>query len=282
MRPARLDRRRRDRLLPRALRRRARPVARPVRAAAGAGAHHRPRQRRHEGRPSVDALRRARARDLGTLQRKIVFHFVPDEETGSTVGSGHLRDKGLIDPDAIAMLPAEPTGGVVWHASRGAITLRVTTRGREAHVGQVQLGDNAFERMLRTAAPLVALSHELLAHDSMLVVGGAAGAGANFNVVLGSAWFSVDRRFNPEEDLETEVQRLLELLDGAEVEVLQRQPSAVTDAAHPRALELARCVAAVEGAPPAFALCPGVLETRWYAPLCCNSPAFSGDPVSHM
>ena len=89
----------------------------------------------------------AAARELGLLDgRRIVFHFVCDEETGSTAGSGHLREAGLIDPGALAMLTAEPTGGVIWHAARGAITLRVTTRGREAHVGYVHEGVNAFER----------------------------------------------------------------------------------------------------------------------------------------
>jgi acetylornithine deacetylase/succinyl-diaminopimelate desuccinylase-like protein len=204
---------------------------------------------------------------------RIVLHGVCDEETGSTAGSGHLREAGLIDPSAVAMLTAEPTGGVVWNASRGAITLRATVRGREAHVGQLERGENAFERMVNVAAPLVELSHELLARDSMLLVGGAAGAGANFNVVPGSAWFSVDRRFNPDEDLEVELARLTGLLDGAEVEVLQAQPAAVTDASHPAAVALARCVEAVEGAPPRFELCPGVLETRWYAQL--GIPAFA-------
>jgi acetylornithine deacetylase/succinyl-diaminopimelate desuccinylase-like protein len=216
----------------------------------------------------------AAARELGLLaDARIVLHFVCDEETGSTAGSGHLREAGLIDPAAVAMLTAEPTGGVVWNASRGAITLRATVRGREAHVGQLELGENAFERMLRLAAPLAELSHELLARDSMLLVGGAAGAGANFNVVPGSAWFSVDRRLNPDEDLDAELARLTGLLDGAEVEVLQAQPAAVTDPSHPAALELARCVAEVEGAPPRFELCPGVLETRWYAQL--GIPAFA-------
>ena len=41
----------------------------------------------------------------------------------------------------------------------------------------------------------------------MLVVGGTSGSGANFNVVPGSATFSVDRRFNPDEDLDEEVER---------------------------------------------------------------------------
>ena len=58
----------------------------------------------------------AAARELGLLDgRRIVLHFVCDEETGSTAGSGYLREAGLIDPGAVAMLTAEPTGGVIWN-----------------------------------------------------------------------------------------------------------------------------------------------------------------------
>ena len=116
------------------------------------------------------------ARELGLLgDRRVVLHFVCDEETGSVAGSGHLRAAGLIDPGAVAMLTAEPTGGVIWHACRGAITLRVQTSGREAHVGYADQGINAFEHMIRIAEPLTALSHALLEKRSMLVVGGQAG-----------------------------------------------------------------------------------------------------------
>ena len=115
----------------------------------------------------------------------------------------------------------------------------------------------------------------------MLVVGGASGSGANFNVVPGAAWFSVDRRFNPEEELDEELGLLTATIEAAAaragadvaVEVLQRQPSAGTDETHPAARALARCVEAVEGAAPRFELCPGVLETRWYAQL--GIPAFA-------
>jgi succinyl-diaminopimelate desuccinylase len=233
----------------------------------------------------------AAANALGLLDgRRIVFHFVCDEETGSTAGSGHLREAGLIDPEAVAMLTAEPTGGVIWHACRGAITLRVRVAGREAHVGYVHEGDNAFEHMIRIAEPLAALSHELLeqrtsfpveseaAGGSMLVVGGQAGSGAGFNAVPGSAWFSLDRRFNPEEELEQELERLTGMIEAAaggaevEIEVLQKQPSGSTDQDHPAARALAACVEAVEGAAPVFRLCPGVLETRWYSQL--GIPAF--------
>ena len=74
------------------------------------------------------------------------MHFVCDEETGSAVSSGHLRKARLIDTNALGMLTAEPTGGLVRHASRGAIKLQVGGHGQEAHVGQAHLGINAFER----------------------------------------------------------------------------------------------------------------------------------------
>jgi len=235
----------------------------------------------------------AAARALGRLEgRRVVFHFVCDEETGSTAGSGYLREAGLIDPGALAMVTAEPTGGVIWHAARGAITLRVETAGREAHVGYVHQGVNAFEHAIRIAAPLTELSHELLAQrDSMLVVGGQAGAGAGFNVVPGSAWFSIDRRFNPDEDLDAELDRLTgtiaatarEIGADARVDVLQAQPASSTPESAPAAQALARCVAEATGAAPRFELCPGVLDTRWYAQLGIPAFAYGGGrlDVSH-
>ena len=246
----------------------------------------------------------AAACELGLLDdRRIVLHLVCDEETGSTAGSGHLREAQLIDPDALAMLTAEPTGGVIWHACRGAITLRVRTTGREAHVGYAHEGVNAFEHMIRIAEPLTALSHELLdkrtsfpverdeAAGSMLVVGGQACAGAGFNVVPGSAWFSIDRRFNPEERLDQELARLTDTIEAAadaagarvDTEVLQAQPSGSTDQDHPAAQTLARCVEAVAGAAPMFQLCPGVLDTRWYSQLGIPAFAYGGGrlDISH-
>jgi acetylornithine deacetylase/succinyl-diaminopimelate desuccinylase-like protein len=57
------------------------------------------------------------------------------------------------------------------------------------------------------------------------------------------------------------------------IDVLQRAPSASTDETHPAAEALARCITEVEGSAPKFELCPGVLETRWYAQL--GIPAFA-------
>ena len=208
----------------------------------------------------------AAARELGLLGgRRIVLHLVCDEETGSIAGSGHLREAGLIDPGALAMLTPEPTGGVIWNEARGAVTLRVTVPGREAHIGFMHEGVNAFERMIRVAEPLTA-------PDSMLLVGGQAGSGAGFNVVPGSAWFSVDRRFDPDEDLDEELARLTGMIEAAgievEIDVLQAQPSGCTDPDHPAARTLADCAGGAR-----FERCPGVLDTRWYSQL--GIPAFA-------
>ncbi|MGA6165008.1 M20/M25/M40 family metallo-hydrolase [Amycolatopsis magusensis] len=236
----------------------------------------------------------AAARDLGLLgDGRIVLNLVCDEETGSVVGAGHLREAGLIDADAVAMVTAEPSGGAIWHAARGALSLRVDVRGREAHVGQADRGINAFRHLMDVARPVEAYAEEMAArHTSfpmndadapgtMLVVGGLFGGGSNFNVVPGSAYFTVDARYNPEEDLDGELERLTALIDdaaadaGANVstEVTQLQPAAATDEAHPAAQTLARCAGEIEGTPPQFEMCSGVLEIRWYAQL--GIPAFA-------
>ena len=192
------------------------------------------------------------------------------------------------------MITAEPTGGVVWHASRGAITLRVEVQGRPAHVGQAHLGVNAFEQMVQIAEPLATLAHELLARrtayplesdearGSMLVVGGASGSGANFNVVPGAAWFSrrppLQPRGRPRRgarapDDDDRRRRRARRRRGQ-----RRGPAAAAVRGHRRApsrraSRWRAASAAVEGAAPRFELCPGVLETRWYAQL--GIPAFA-------
>ncbi|HEY0638285.1 MAG TPA: M20/M25/M40 family metallo-hydrolase [Pseudonocardiaceae bacterium] len=246
----------------------------------------------------------AAARDLGLLgDGRVVLHLVCDEETGSVAGSGHLRDANLIDSEALAMVTAEPSGGVIWNAARGAVSLRVELRGREAHVGQADQGVNAFRHMLHVARPLFGYAAELAgrhtsfpmadgdARGSMLVVGGTSGGGSNFNVVPGSAWFTVDGRFNPEEDPAAALERMTDLIDGAaaeigaavSVDVTQVQPAAGVAAGAPAAVALAGCVEAVTGVAPRFELCPGVLDIRWYAQL--GIPAFGYGPgrldVSH-
>lgn len=191
---------------------------------------------------------------------RVVLNLVPDEETGGARGSRLLGDL-----DGIGMLTTEPTGGVVWNANRGALSMRVTTRGRAAHVGLAHTGVNAFERMVAIVGDLQRLRDEVAPSGSILLIGGTIESGANFNVVPDSCTMTLDRRPNPEESLEDAKQRLLNLLGGAEVEIFQEAPAAHSPPDGPLALALAEAVTGIEGERPRFEMCPGLLETRWYA-----------------
>jgi succinyl-diaminopimelate desuccinylase len=218
------------------------------------------------------------------LQGRIGLTIVPDEETGGVLGSRYLVDAGLLGADGIGMLIPEPTSGVIWNASRGAISLRVTVKGKPAHVCVHYKGLNAFERMLVVAHALLELKTEVesrrtdfkiepeAARRSILLVGGRCEGGTNFNVVPDECSFTVDRRVNPEEDLETEKQRLLTLFDrlrregiDLEVEILQEGGSTGFSEDDPVARVLAESVGAITGKAASFEMCPGFLETRFYA-----------------
>jgi acetylornithine deacetylase/succinyl-diaminopimelate desuccinylase-like protein len=238
----------------------------------------------------------AAARDEGLLKNgRIGIVLVPDEETAGPAGSRDLQARGLLGKDAVGMLTPEPTGGVVWNANRGAITLRATMRGKPAHVGRQFEGVNAFELAVPAMVRLLEIKKEVelrktqhniapaAARKSILMIGGRAEAGTNFNVTPDFCSFTLDRRINPEESLEDEKRRLSNALEGFEIEILQEEPAAATPAKDPLGVILSRHIASVTGKEPAFEMCPGLLETRFYAAR--GIPAFAYGPglltVSH-
>jgi succinyl-diaminopimelate desuccinylase len=229
---------------------------------------------------AAKALRDARL----PLNGRIGLVFVPDEETAGPRGSRHLAEKGELGKDAIGMLTPEPTGGVVWNANRGAITLRVTVKGKSAHVGRQTEGVNAFDGMLRLAEALSRLKQEVeqrttaynISPDSLrrsiLMLGGQCGSGSNFNVVPETCWFTVDRRINPEEDFLVEKQRLFSVLDevraagvNLEVKVLQEGAACGVSEDNPLSKALGQSIQQVTSRAPEFEMCPGLLEIRFYA-----------------
>jgi succinyl-diaminopimelate desuccinylase len=238
----------------------------------------------------------AAARDEGLLKTgRIGIVLVPDEETAGLRGSRELEVRGLLGRDAVGMLTPEPTGGVIWNANRGAISLRATFRGKAAHVGRQFEGVNAFERALPGIERLLKIKKEVelreteqnivpaAARNSILMLGGRIEAGTNFNVTPDFFSLTIDRRINPEENLAEEKQRLLDALEGFEIETLQEGAAAATSTQHPLGVSLSRHVCSVTGKEPTFEMCPGLLETRFYAAR--GIPAFAYGPglltVSH-
>jgi acetylornithine deacetylase/succinyl-diaminopimelate desuccinylase family protein len=229
------------------------------------------------------------------LNGKIGLMLVPDEETGGARGSAWMARQGLLGQNGMGMLLAEPTSGVVWNGNRGAISLRVRVIGKSAHVSLQHQGANAFERMHRVVERLEHLKHEVeqrstryevgaeQMRNSILMLGGQSGGGANFNVVPEECWFTIDRRINPEESLDEEKAKLLGVLERCrqegiplEWEVLQEGQSAASRADEALGIALGRSVLAITGESPRFEMCPGLLETRFYAAV--GVPAYAYGP----
>ncbi|PYU51803.1 MAG: hypothetical protein DMG48_08405 [Acidobacteria bacterium] len=218
------------------------------------------------------------------LNGRIALTLVPNEETGGEGGSAWLAAQGRLGRGGIGMLLAEPTSGVVWNANRGAISLHVRVLGKSAHVGLQHQGENSFEKMVQVVQGLQELKQQVeqkttgynigadQARHSILMLGGQSGGGANFNVVPEECWFTIDRRINPEEDMEEEKSKIVAALESCkregirlEWEVFQEGRSSACSEEEPLGKVLAQSVQAVTGEVPRFELCPGLLETRFYA-----------------
>jgi len=229
--------------------------------------------------------------------------IVPDEETGGTFGAEALASSGRLDPKAAGAILAEPTWGTVWHAARGAYTLRVTAHGLSAHVGLHYEGSNAFETALQAVAALQPLGEAVRdrlsrlafasdhprARESIMLVGGLAEGGTSFNVVPERFSFTIDRRPNPEEDYEEAKAELEQALQAAKRRgirivwhVLQDARSAYTQPDSPLARTLADAVGAVTGERPSLTCCPGVLEIRIYHDLGIPALAFGPGLIGSM
>ena len=218
------------------------------------------------------------------LNGRIALTLVPNEETGGEGGSAWLAAQGRLGRGGIGMLLAEPTSGVVWNANRGAISLHVRVLGKSAHVGLQHQGENSFEKMVQVVQGLQELKQQVeqkttgynigadQARHSILMLGRQSGGGANFNVVPEECWFTIDRRINPEEDMEEEKSKIVAALESCkregirlEWEVFQEGRSSACSEEEPLGKVLAQSVQAVTGEVPRFELCPGLLETRFYA-----------------
>ena len=110
------------------------------------------------------------------------------------------------------------------------------------------------------------------AANSVMLVGGASGSGVDSNVVPAGAWFSIERRFNPEETLAQVKGELDEIVErhrakgvNVEVETLQESEACLSPADAPIGRVLGAVLEELTGQSPRFELCPGVLETRFFS-----------------
>ncbi len=93
---------------------------------------------------AFDALSRIEEELSGTL----VLAAVADEETGGSLGTGWLLERGILECDAC--LVAEPSGtAAAFLGEKGFCWLEVRARGAPAHASLPMLGENAIEKAAR-------------------------------------------------------------------------------------------------------------------------------------
>jgi succinyl-diaminopimelate desuccinylase len=217
------------------------------------------------------------------LNGTISVSFTPDEETGGVAGLKYLLDEGYINSSLIGVIDPEPSSGDIITGSRGALSFDVVIKGRASHVMTEHLGVNAFEKMADAVEAFRILKKRVGQRKtrcrvkppgssrSGLLLGGIFGGGTNFNIVPDRAFFSVDRRFNPEEklsDVKAEIDEIVTLLQqrGIEIEteMYQEGEASVIEEAEPVCQALAEAVEQVKGRCPEVSMCPGLLETRFF------------------
>lgn len=218
------------------------------------------------------------------IERGLSFTLVPDEETGGRLGVRYLHDRGLLPRPALGVLMPEPSSGAIWHACRGVLTLRVAVKGKPAHGALAHHGVNAFEGMVGVMNSLLELKRRVVARKtglpvtpaeashSVMLLGGASASGTDSNTVPEVAWFSIERRLNPEEtlaDARAELERVFDEHRAKgfeiEVEVFQQGDASLSRVDAELGLALAAAIRRRTSAPARFALCPGVLETRFFS-----------------
>lgn len=163
---------------------------------------------------ALRALRAARVPLRGEAQ----VVAVADEEMGGHLGIAQLVDRGLIRADYAIYGEGFPTRVTIGH--KGWVNLRITTRGKTAHTGYKQAGDNAILKMCRLA-PLIEMLDfpEFSPHP---VVPGRPLASVNIiqggfktNVVPDRCSITVDLRYPPGLTLEAILARVQQVLAEA-------------------------------------------------------------------
>ncbi|HLW58809.1 MAG TPA: M20 family metallopeptidase [bacterium] len=188
------------------------------------------------------------------LRGDLVLAASAGEEVDCLGARSFIDTGGLSGVDAIVV--GEPTGGEVAIAHKGALWLRLTTRGQTAHGAMPERGVNALllmhrviDRLERFRLP--ADAHPLLGQATMSI--NTIQGGHSVNVVPDRCRAEVDMRTVPGLDhagLERDVRGALgDLGFPVEVEVLTSRPPVQTDPEAP-VVRLAREVVTRDGTAP--------------------------------
>ncbi len=152
------------------------------------------------------------------LAGDVVVACVVMAERAEAFGISHLFEKTLpargIRPQLVVM--GDPTGLNLYLGQRGRLEIEVTTVGRTAHASTPWLGQNAVYKMVPVVEGIQELSTMLPSHPflgkSTISLTRLESSPGRYSIIPDRCLASIDRRFLPNETLETilgQVQALL-------------------------------------------------------------------------
>lgn len=181
----------------------------------------------------------ALSQEKAELKADVIFLGTVGEEVDSA-GARHFFDRGRMEGVG-AVVVGEPTACDLVPAHKGALWLRLSTRGRTAHGSTPDLGVNAIGHMfklieqleenLELAAPL----HPLLKPPTMALT--TIGGGVQTNVIPDHSQATLDIRTVPGLEHEAVLKKVNQVIErlsqkipnfSAEVEVLNDRPPVST------------------------------------------------------
>ena len=217
---------------------------------------------------------RAAARG-GPARGALAFTFVGDEERLGPDGLAFLRETGRVRPDMLVV--GAQTRNQVIAEERGVFWVRLTARGRAAHAGAPETGDNAILRMMRL---LAALERELGPRlrlrrrgglKSTLNVGTVRG-GHNVNAVPAECVVEIDRRTLPGESAEEGAAEMRALLEAAgepegsyALDFVTGTDGFASPADGPARTAFLRAIGRVTGEAPRDVVAVGASDARYFA-----------------
>ncbi len=152
------------------------------------------------------------------LDGKLTVNLVADEETGGALGTRFIRDQNLVSPDFVVI--GEITGNRIATAEKGTLIMEVTTHGRSAHASTPWEGINAISKMASLLTRLEADQLQKFAHRRHPLTPppsinfGTITGGVKSNMVADICKTSIDRRTLPNEETETALKEIQEVIEN--------------------------------------------------------------------
>lgn len=215
------------------------------------------------------------ARAGGPKRGTVTFTFVGDEENLGPDGMALLRSTGKVKPDMLVL--GAQTENQLITAERGVLWVAIETRGKAAHAGAPDRGDNAILRMLRVVGALERTLGERLparrdgAMASTINLGLIRG-GHNTNVVPSACRVEIDRRLLPGETVDQAYDEIAAIVaacgepaDRVAIERLRGTNGFRAPADGALVQGFSAAILAATGKPPRFLNATGVSDGRYFA-----------------